>query len=90
MATIYTPKELGMRVLHEFYVRHKCPGEYHAIGTFINTEEWNGEDLENGLNYSVEKGWLDKVNDSWFLTEEGFRIANLEGKRCGESGTTVS
>ncbi|MGP8283348.1 MAG: hypothetical protein ACLQT6_11625 [Desulfomonilaceae bacterium] len=38
MAIIYTPTGLGMRVLHEFYVRHnKCPGECHAIGTYINS-----------------------------------------------------
>ncbi|MGA8832955.1 MAG: hypothetical protein WB554_15230 [Desulfomonilaceae bacterium] len=38
MAIIYTPTGLGMRVLHEFYVRHnKCPCECHAIGTYINS-----------------------------------------------------
>ena len=88
MAIIYTPRGLGMRVLHEFYVRNRCPGECHAIGTFINTPGWNSNDLETGLNYCVERGWLDQVNDSWFLTEEGFRVATLEGERCGDSGTT--
>ena len=84
MATKYTTKELGIRILHEFYVRHdKCPGECHAIGTFVNTRGWSSDDLSNGLNYCVEKGWLEKVQDSFILTEKGFRVANLEGIRFG-------
>jgi hypothetical protein len=89
MAIIYTPKELGMRILHEFYIPYnKRPGECHVIGTFVNTDGWNSQELSNGLNYCVEKGWLEKVHDSWILTEEGFRVTNLEGESCGDCETS--
>jgi hypothetical protein len=89
MAIIYTPKKLGMRILNEFYIRHnRCPGEWHATGTFLHTDGWNSNDLSNGLNYCVEKGWLEKVHNSWILTEEGFRVSRLEREKLGESVTT--
>jgi hypothetical protein len=86
METTNTPKELGMRILHEFYCsRNKRPGDCHTIGTFLDSDGWSSEDLSNGLTYCVEKGWLEKVNDSWILTEEGFEVSRLEDERGGQT-----
>ncbi len=42
----------------------------------LHTQGWTKDDLETGLNYCLEKGWLEKnKHGEWLLTDEGFRVA---------------
>ena len=73
-----TRRKLAMRILREFYVRfNRCPAEGYDEENLMNlhTQGWTKDDLETGLNYCLEKGWLAKNNDLWLLTEEGSAVA---------------
>ncbi len=78
MAIIPTPEELAMRIIHFYIHNNKRPGEGYDEGTLMNlqTQGWRNDDLNNGLSYCLEKGWLEKNEKGvWLLTDEGFRVA---------------
>lgn len=64
--------------VYHFKVR---PGETLGLKNFISTvltkQTMRAADLEEGLAYAVQVGWLTvkRPNESWALTDEGFKAA---------------
>jgi hypothetical protein len=80
MATIPTPEECAMRILRELYInRDQRPGDCLLDNNLmaLQGQGWRNDDLNAGLEYCLEKGWLTRNENigSWKLTEEGFRVA---------------
>ncbi len=80
MATIPTPEELAMKIIRELYVDNNMrPGQSHLGNYFmaLQGQGWRNDDLNTGLDFCLEKGWLTKneKTGSWILTDEGFRVA---------------
>lgn len=79
MATLPTAEECAMRILRELYIaKNMRPGESLLPNYFNGLMErnWRHDDLNMGLNYCLEQGWLTTNKwDAWVLTEEGFKIA---------------
>jgi hypothetical protein len=80
MATLPTAEASGRQILKIFVKQHGLrPGEGLGRISLIHAFSkpgWRITDLDAGIEYALQKGWLEPAGDSyWRLTEAGFAAA---------------
>ena len=79
MAKMPTPEENAHRILEIFSKFEMRPGEVLPPGAvltnWIKMVSARTDDLNNGLQYAVEHGWItQKTDEKYELTETGFEM----------------
>ena len=86
MAEALTPEQTAEAILGLFNKANKRPGESMLVGaiTIMNMQimevgtDMRGADVEAGLEYAIEQGWLEKAGSAMRLTEAGFKRMSRE------------
>ena len=78
MAKLPTPEESGKRVLGIYKGDGIRPGQLITWGSLHSrfvTAQWRAADLEAGLQWCIEQGYLEEKKPKiYFLTEAGFAL----------------
>jgi len=77
MAQEQTAKENGHKIL-EIYKHFDCKeGDVLSSNNFLAVgmnKNWDTRELQLGLNFAVETGWLERAPNGWLkLTKAGYR-----------------
>lgn len=69
-----TPEQYAKKILREFYKGRLVGDGFPGLNLphFVHPD-WTQENLEAGLNYCSDIGWL--TTDKWILTEDGHQLA---------------
>ncbi len=76
MAVLATKEENGQKILEIYNHFRSRPGRVLRVNNFVVVgarRRWDMSDLQQGLKFALQKGWVkEKNNGSFELTESGF------------------
>lgn len=75
MATVPTDEECAREILKVFKQSNIRPGESLLLGRLraVLLKRGRADDMVRGIQYVIDKGWLERLPGNWFkLTEAGF------------------
>ena len=75
MAVLPTLEDNGRKVLEIFSHFNSRPGDVLRVNNFIAVgarRRWKMNDLQQGLEYAAQKGWVKSKNGGFELTHRGF------------------
>jgi hypothetical protein len=75
MATLPTKEENGRKILDIYSHFRSRPGHVLLVNNFIAVgarRRWEMSDVQQGLDFAIEKGWIRPKNHGFELTESGF------------------
>jgi hypothetical protein len=76
MITIPNSEESGRKILLLFVNKFKCRPDHILLHSNLLSQGIPKEDLEKGLEFAEQKGWIEKTKGNQYkLTELGFSQA---------------
>lgn len=75
MAVLPTPEENGRKILQIYSHFNSRPGNVLRVSNLAAVglrRRWLSSDLQQGLEFAIERGWIREKNGGFELTETGF------------------
>lgn len=75
MAVLPTKEENGQKILEIYSHFHSRPGHVLRVNNFVAVgarRRWEMSDLQQGLEFALQSGWVKEKNGGFELTKRGF------------------